>query len=381
MAVLAMLGLAFAGPLAAASEDCVPVAAWVAPGARARVLDTAALLESMAQRRVVLLGEAHDSAEHHRWQLQTLAALHAHRPRMVVGFESFPRRLQPVLDRWVAGAMSERDFLAAVDWHNVWAFDPQLYLPLFHFARMHRIPMVALNVDRETTRAVRRHGFDALEPAQREGVTRPAPPSQAHLDLLYPVFAQHQRGGDEPARDSAAFRRFVESQTLWDRAMAQAIAEALAARPEPLVVGIMGWQHVAHGHGVPHQLADLGVREAAVLLPWDRDAPCGELSAGLAEAVFGVAALPAETPPRLGVGIEPAEGGVRITSVEEASIAAAAGLRAGDLVVEIAGRPARQAGDLVGAIARQAPGTWLPLRVRRDGVLLELLAKFPPLAN
>jgi hypothetical protein len=29
------------------------------------------------------------------------------------------------------------------------------------------------------------------------------------------------------------------------------------------------------------------------------------------------------------------------------------------------------------AIGRQAPGTWLPLRVRREHTELELVAKFP----
>ncbi len=41
---------------------------------------------------VVLLGEQHDSEDHHRWQLQMLSALHAQRPEMVIGFEMFPRR-------------------------------------------------------------------------------------------------------------------------------------------------------------------------------------------------------------------------------------------------------------------------------------------------
>jgi hypothetical protein len=52
-------------------------------------------------RDVLLLGEQHDDADHHQWQLQVLAGLHALRPEMIIGFEMFPRRVQPVLDRWV----------------------------------------------------------------------------------------------------------------------------------------------------------------------------------------------------------------------------------------------------------------------------------------
>jgi len=378
--------LLFTGTVAAAT-GCVAPGAWVAPGTPARTLEAPALFASVAKRPAVLLGEAHDSAEHHRWQLHVIAALHTLRPDLVLGFESFPRRVQPALDRWVAGELSESEFLAASDWRNVWGMDPVLYMPLFHFARMNRIPMVALNVERSLTRAVREKGFDAVPESQREGVTRPAPPSTAYVDYLYPVFVEHETNpGDKkekPARDSADFRRFLESQTLWDRAMAQGLAEALARRPGTLAIGIMGRDHVARGYGVPHQLAALGVRDAAVLLPWDQDGECDGLVAGLADAVFGVAAVAAASSqrPRLGVRIEPAEGGVRIAAVEAKGIAEAAGLRAGDVIVEIAGRAAKQTGDVVEVIGRQAPGTWLPLRVKRDGALVDIVARFPPLAN
>jgi hypothetical protein len=54
----------------------------------------------LAAHRVVLLGETHSEAEHHRWQLRTIEALFTIRPEIVLGFEMFPRRVQPALDRW-----------------------------------------------------------------------------------------------------------------------------------------------------------------------------------------------------------------------------------------------------------------------------------------
>jgi hypothetical protein len=32
-------------------------------------------------------------------------------------------------------------------------------------------------------------------------------------------------------------------------------------------------------------------------------------------------------------------------------------------------------------VSRQAPGTWLPLSIRRDGQEIDLIAKFPPRAT
>lgn len=393
--LLLMAGLA-AGAGAAASVPvkpqpaCVPVAAWRVPGADAAPLTTAQVLERIAGSRVVLLGESHDSAEHHRWQLAMLAALHARNPDLVLGLEMFPRRVQPALDRWVAGELTEAQFLEQSEWRAVWSFDPGLYLPLFHFARMHRVPMAALNVDMALIREVGRSGLDAVDEARREGVTRPAPPPAAYLAKLRPVFEQHQDGNSGSSAQGAGdaevrFARFVESQQVWDRAMAQGIADALARYPGATVVGILGSGHVVYGHGVPHQLQDLGVHRVATLLPWDAGRDCEELrSAGIADAVFGVAA-PAAAPtadrPRLGVWLDAADGGVRIRDVARGSVAEAAGLKADDVITEIAGAAARAPADVSGAVQRQAPGTWLPMKVRRGGQTMEIVARFPPAAR
>jgi uncharacterized iron-regulated protein len=385
---LALLTTALpAGAGADAGSGCVPVAAWAKPGpAGPSVLDGAKLHASLARRRVVLLGEGHDVPEHHRWQLQTIAALHAHHAQLVLGFEMFPRAVQPVLDRWVAGELSESQLLRETDWRSVWGFDPQMYLPIFHFARMNRIPMRALNVSRELTRAVSERGFDAVPPAEREGVSRPAPPLGEYEAFLLDSFGKHGPSGDDVdldgMRTDPRFRRFLESQLVWDRAMAQRVVEALDAYPRALMVGLMGTGHLMNGWGVPHQLRALGVRDPAVLLPWEPESDCASLRPGYADAVFGLGGRNEEyrARPRLGIWLEPAADGVLIRDLDQAGIGALAGLRAGDIVVEAAGVPSREAGDLSDTVQRQAPGTWLPLKVRRDGQVIELVAKFPPTA-
>jgi uncharacterized iron-regulated protein len=371
----------------APEADCVPVAAWVAPrAAGAERVDPGALLAAAARANVVLLGESHDNLDHHRWQLHTLAALHGARPRMVIGFEMFPRRVQPVLDRWVAGELDEQTFLKAAEWRTVWSFDPALYMPLFHFARMNRIPMLALNVDWGLTRAVSAKGFAAVPVEQREGVTPPAAPTEAYAASLFASWLAHlppDAAGKEapkPSRSDPQFLRFVESQQVWDRAMAQGIADARARDPQALVVGIMGSGHVVDGHGVPHQLRDLGVKEIVAFMPWDRGEDCSRLVVGMADAVFGMPEPlgPPAQRARLGVMLERDETGVRIARVEKGSVAEAAGLRAGDVIAEAAGVSVKQAGDLTELVQRQAPGTWLPLKVKRESSSLEVVAKFPP---
>jgi hypothetical protein len=313
--------------------------------------------------------------------------LQARQPRLAIGFEMFPRRLQGVLDQWVAGQLGEREFLRRVEWDTVWGFPASDYLPLFHFARMQRIPMLALNVERELSEAVGKQGWEAIPENRREGVSRPAPPSADYLKTLREIFAHHpERNKDgqdakdtKDAQDPKAFDRFVEAQTLWDRAMAEGIAAHLRRQPDALVVAILGAGHVRQGHGLAHQLKALGIGRVGALLTWPREAGCAALPVGMADAVRIVEPPPGQ-PVRIGVAIAPGKTdnqGLRVAEVTTGGIADQAGIKAGDRIIAIAGRPARNLQLLRNAVQEQPPGTWLPLRVKRGETELELVARFP----
>jgi uncharacterized iron-regulated protein len=387
---LALVALGTGGDAQGARESgpCLEPAAWtLLDDGPPHVVAAADVLPPMARRDVVLLGEQPDEGDDHRWQLQVLAALYAQRPRMVIGFEMFPRRAQPVLDEWVAGKLTVKQFLERVEWDKVWRLPAELYLPLFQFARINRIPMVALNVDETLVRAIAEKGWAAVPDAQREGVGKPAPPAPAYREFLAEVYDVHERvadkaGGRAPRKDSA-FDRFVESQTVWDRAMAEALAARVKTHPadeRPLAVGIMGSGHVRFGYGVAHQLRDLGVRNIGTLLPVAADRDCKDLKPGLADAVFAlpeqVAAKP--EPPRLGVRLEQSDGAVRIVSVTAGSLAERTGLKTGDRIVEVAGVPVTTMPRVIAAVRLQPAGTWLPMRVKRGDDTIEVIVRFPP---
>lgn len=381
--VIAAAALGFWG--SALAQDCLAPAAWFATDAGAAHLAKGAdVLAAMARRDVVLLGEQHDDPDHHAWQLATLGALHLLRPRMVIGFEAFPRRAQPVLDKWIAGELSERQLLEQANWEKVWGWPADMYLPLFRFARINLIPMRALNVDQELIKAISAKGWEAVPEAQKEGVTRPAKPSQDYLDDLFEAYKLHPQVDDSEkgARLGPDFRHFVDSQTTWDRAMAQALADALRSpggADKPLVVGVMGSGHIRYGRGVAHQLRDLGIDSIGMLLPVSASGDCAKLD-GIADAVFAVPKLPASAPPppRLGIRIEQTKDGVGIVNVVAGSLAEAAGLRAGDRIISMAGTGIERTSEVIRAVRAQPPGTWLPMRIQREGKEIDLVVKFPP---
>lgn len=332
------------------------------------------LFQDLAEAEVVLLGERHDRMEHHRWQVHTLAALHAFRPEMVIGLEMLPRSAQPVLDAWVAGELDESAFVEQSNWGQAWGFDVRLYLPLLHFARMHRIPLLAINLEQPLIGRIMREGWEAVPPEARYHITPPTPASEGYRDYLAAVFVEHPTGTDE----GDGFDRFVSGQLIWDRAMAAGLIEAAA--DDRLAVGVMGSGHLEYSHGVPHQLRDLGITDARVLLPWQADPACTEAPpSGMADAFFAVASGDRHEPPRpllLGVRIEDDPAGVRIRSVMEDSVAASTGLEADDVITSASGIETRVPGDLQAVVRRQQPGNVMPLTVLRDGEEIELLARF-----
>ena len=367
-----------------------------------KVVSPPSLYGRLIDRQIVLLGETHDNGDHHRWQLNTIAALHSRVDRLVLGVEMLPRRYQTILDQWVRGELTQQAFLEAVNWQQTWGYDPDLYMPIFHFARMHRIQIIALNVDRQLVAKVGTDGWESVPVNEREGLTSPAPALPDYVRSLAEVYAsklrlRRSRGEATPDQDTDEnpkpppdleqimsrpdFNRFVEAQLTWDRAMAEGIKSAKTGDRNAMVVAIMGSGHLANFHGVPHQLEDLGLGGSAVLLPIEITRACERTFDGYADYLFSVdsSKLAGENPPkmRLGISITEANHGVRVTEVQPNSVAATSRLRQGDLVVAAAGIKISETSELLKVLSRQAPGTWLPLVVERDGVEIEVIAKFP----
>jgi len=254
---------------------------WFEPGTGA-ALSYADILARAAKAPAVLLGETHDRADNHRWQMHVAAGLMALRGDIVLGFEMFPARLNPVLAEWVAGGLDEAAFLERADWREVWNFDPELYLPIFRFCRDTGTEMIGLNCRRGLVSEVGKLGWDQIDDDAREGLTPACEATPEYRRYLFEVTGGARPDRQAKAPEDPAFDRFVRAQQTWDRAFACRIADRARMQGAPLVIGIIGRGHLEFRGGTPYQLDDLGLEGSVVLLPWDGGRPH---AAGQADAM------------------------------------------------------------------------------------------------
>jgi len=247
-----LVGAACAGraPSAPAPSptDAAPAYRIVDPGA-GRTLDVAELAERAAAADVVFFGEQHDDAGTHRLQRALLDALADRRDVVVLSLEMFERDVQPALDDYLAGRISEEKFLAgARPWSN-YATD---YRPLVELARERGWPVVAANVPRRYASMVAAGGLDTLRvvpTAEREAyIARDIDCSRdAYHDRFLEAMGVHPGAGQA----SDAMERYYLAQCLKDETMAESIVAARERWPGALVVHVTGAFHSDFGHGIP----------------------------------------------------------------------------------------------------------------------------------
>ena len=82
--------------------------------------------------------------------------------KIAVGFEALDMTLQPVLDDYAAGKMSEEDFLQKTGWPKDPGADFALYRPVFDFIIRNKLRALALNVPKELILKIEREGPASL---------------------------------------------------------------------------------------------------------------------------------------------------------------------------------------------------------------------------
>jgi uncharacterized iron-regulated protein len=347
--VLALTGIPFAIP--AAEQNRTPL--------QALDLDTPFTLDNvvthLADKRVVFVGETHDRYDHHLNQLEIIKRLHQLDPDLIIGVEYFQQRSQPHVDDYIAGRITEDQFLGAIDYYRTWGYDYRLYAPIFRFAREQRIPVRALNVPASLASAVAKAGIVGLSEQQRASLPREIQPAdEGYKARLYSAFEEHH------ATKPDAFDHFVEAQLVWDEGMAASAADYLNANQGRRMVILAGSGHVAFGSGIPSRLERRTHASYAIVLNNGEN-----IEAQIADYIL--LSKKQELPPAgvLGASLKEEEGECRIRSLDPAGAAQRAGVKKSDVLVALDGRPIKMIADLRLALWDKRPGDRVRVKVRR----------------
>ena len=215
--------------------------------------DFEGMLADLTRADVVFVGEQHDDANTHRLELAILEGLLRRRVPLVIAMEMFERDVQPVLDQYLGGTITEEQFLKD---SRPWPRYASDYRPIIEFAQAHHIPVVASDVPRHIASEVSKSGMSAVEGlgADRTLAARElqCPTSGDYYERFLQAMGGHPASGDPKAADIQQKNdRFYLAQCLKDETMAESIAEAFSKRSadHATVVHVNGAFHSDYAEG------------------------------------------------------------------------------------------------------------------------------------
>jgi uncharacterized iron-regulated protein len=202
----------------------------------------------LAGARFLLLGERHDNPEHHALQARLLRALIAAGRRPAVGFEMLSTDDASAIARYLASSPRDASGLGdAVNWTSSGWPDFRLYEPIAQAALDAGLPIVATNLSRVATDAIRRNGLAGVSGPLARQLGLELPPAPETWEAMRRELAESHCQRVE----GVELDRMVDVQWVRDARMAEALTRA-GQRDGALLIAGAG--HVRTDRGVPLHL-------------------------------------------------------------------------------------------------------------------------------
>ena len=202
----------------------------------------------LAAARFVLLGERHDNPEHHAIQARLLRGLIAAGRRPAVGFEMLSTDDTSAIARYLARSPKDASGLGeAVNWKSAGWPDWSLYEPIAQAALDAGLPVVATNLSRVATEAIRRNGLAGLSGSLARQLGLELPPAPETREAM-----RRELGESHCDRvEGVELERMVDIQWARDARMAEALVRGGLRDGAVLIAGA---GHVRTDRGVPFHL-------------------------------------------------------------------------------------------------------------------------------
>lgn len=213
----------------------------------------AKMVSRLKKADVIFFGEFHDNATIHGLQAELLPLLYQAENRLIVSFEMFERDVQPEVDAYLAGEITEAEFLER---SRPWPNYETDYRPLLEFAKDKELKVIAANVPRWIAGKVARGSLSALDDLDGEDRMNVAieidASDGAYKDNFLATMKSngvHDRFGDEQL-----YERLYQAQCVKDDTMAESIAQYLERYPKHTIIHFNGDFHSAQFLGTVERL-------------------------------------------------------------------------------------------------------------------------------
>lgn len=324
----------------------------------------AEIMDDVSLSRVIYVGETHVNQADHLLQYRVIEATYKRYPDIAIGMEMFNRTIQDVLDAYVGGELTEQEFLKKSHYFKHWGYDYGFYRDILQFAKKHKLPVVALNIDKEiVSNTFKNGGIAALDPEVQEGL-----PQERDLAMpgyrkrLSQVFKQHSG----PHFNDDKISTFVQAQTLWDETMAETVADFLKANAETKMVVIAGSGHVVKENAIPPRVARRIPVQQSVLVTVKE----GDLAPDEADYVFFSPPVRRPESPKIGVMLEEKDEGVTIVGLSPHGAAKKARLAKDDIILAIDDQEVKTVEDLKISLVYKEKGQTITVKVLRPVFIL-----------
>ncbi len=283
--IIAMLLLVIIGTLTAQDARIISTR-------NGKTVSIAQLAKQLKKYDVVFFGEFHDDSTLHALQAELLPLMHKAGKRLIVSFEMFERDVQPDLDAYLAGSVTEEQFLQS---SRPWSNYGTDYRPLLEFARLKNLKAIAANIPRRLAGQVARNGTAALDDLSNDDKVLMA------LEISAPEGKYKERfmatmkanGMHASPNDANMLERLYYAQCMKDDTMAESLAQYLERYPRHRIVHYNGDFHSREYLGTVERLRSrVPKARIAVLSPHYASLPLPETPSELADYLIVIPEKP-----------------------------------------------------------------------------------------
>ncbi|WP_431294895.1 ChaN family lipoprotein [Pedobacter sp. P26] len=184
-------------------------------------ISTDDIVADMEQADVLFFGEDHNDSVGHYLEATLFRKLHSKYPlKTALSLEMFHTDVQPELDEYLAGLISEKNFIKeSRAWGNY-----KDYRPLIEYAKQNRLKVIASNAATRYSNAVTLGGLKVLENFPKTSFNfLPPLPIDTAQGRYYEKFTETLGG------HSMGPMKIYQTQNLWDATMAWSINKFIKA--------------------------------------------------------------------------------------------------------------------------------------------------------